>query len=76
MALLLVLAGPIMTFGLVIGLAVGLYILSDLHGALYVTFGVIALLPFANLPVDLGLTPTILDGALGGFLVGLCPSNG
>lgn len=68
-ALLVVLAGPVMAFGTLIGLAAGLYVLTSLQGALYAMFAVIALLPFANLPFDLGVTPTLLDGALGAFLL-------
>src|SRR5690554_2111662 len=68
-ALLVVLAGPVMAFGALIGLAAGLYVLTSLQGALYAMFAVIALLPFANLPFDLGVTPTLLDGALGAFLL-------
>lgn len=69
LALLIVIAGPVVAIGTVLGLGVGLYLLSDLHGALYVTLGVIALLPFGNLPVSLAVTPTLLDAALGGFLL-------
>lgn len=68
-ALLIVLAGPVMAFGALIGLAGGLYILSSLDAALYGMFAVIALLPFANFPFSVGLTPTLLDGALGAFLL-------
>ncbi len=53
----------------VLGLGVGLYVLTNLEGALYVTIGVIALIPFGNLPVQFSLTPTLLDCAMGGFLV-------
>ncbi|NLX11564.1 MAG: O-antigen ligase family protein [Chloroflexi bacterium] len=69
LALLIVLLEPVMAFGLVIGLAVGLYVLTDLHGALYVMIGVIALLPFGTLPFEIAVTPTLLDAALGGFLL-------
>ncbi len=68
-ALLIVLLGPVIGFGLVFGLAAGLYLLTDLSGGLYATLVIVALLPFANFPVDVGLTPTLLDGTLGGFLV-------
>jgi hypothetical protein len=69
MALLVVMLGPVMAFGAVLGLAAGLYILTNLYGGLYITLIVIALLPFGNLPFKLALTPTLLDGALGGFIV-------
>jgi len=45
------------------------YVLSSLHAALYAMFAVIALQPFANFPFSVGLTPTLLDGALGAFLL-------
>lgn len=67
--LLVVLLGPVMAFGLVIGLAAALYVLTDLHGGLYVTLAVIALLPFGNVPVPISPTPTLLDGAMMGFLL-------
>lgn len=68
-ALLIVLAGPVLAFGALIGLAAGIYMLSSLHAALYAMFAVVALLPFANFPFSVGLTPTLLDGALGAFLL-------
>ena len=67
-ALLIVLAGPVMAFGAVIGVAVGLYALTSLYGALYVMIAVIALLPFGKVPLNVSPTPTFLDGALGAFL--------
>jgi len=69
LALLIVLAGPAMAFGALIGLAAALAVLISLHGALYAMFAIIALLPFANFPFSVGLTPTLLDGALGAFLL-------
>lgn len=68
-ALLIVMAGPVMAFGALIGLAGGLYVLTSLQSALYAMFAVIALLPFANIPFDLGVTPTLLDGTLGAFML-------
>jgi O-antigen ligase len=69
LALLVVVLGPVMAFGATIGLAVGVYVLTDLDGGLYVMLGVIALLPFGTLPFQIAVTPTLLDCALGGFLV-------
>lgn len=69
LALLVVLIGPPMAFAAVFGLGVGLYVLTNLEGALVVTIAVIALIPFGNLPVQFSLTPTLLDCAIGGFLV-------
>lgn len=69
LALLIVLLGPVMAFGVVFGAVVGLYAISDLHGALYVTIGVIALIPFGKLPLPFSPTPTFLDAALGAFFL-------
>jgi O-antigen ligase len=69
LALLVVLLGPTMAFGFALGLAAGYYALTDLHGALYVMIAVIALIPFGKVPFNFSPTPTLLDGALGAFLV-------
>jgi O-antigen ligase len=69
LALLVVVLGPAMAFGFVVGLAAAYYALTDLHGALYVTIAVIALIPFGKVPFNFSPTPTLLDGALGAFLV-------
>jgi O-antigen ligase len=69
LALLVVLLGPVMAAGLVLGLAAGLYVLTDLQGALVAMIAVIALLPFGKLPLPVSPTPSFLDGALGGFLL-------
>jgi O-antigen ligase len=69
LALLVVLLGPVMAFGLVLGLATAVYVLTSLHGALIVMVAVIALIPFGKVPVPFSPSPTFLDAALGGFLV-------
>ncbi len=69
LALLIVLLGPVMAFGLVLGLAVALYVLTSLNSALMVMIVVIALIPFGKVPVGVSPSPTFLDGALGGFLL-------
>lgn len=69
LALLIVLLGPVMAFGAVFGLAVALYILTSLSGALIVMTAVIALIPFGKVPIGLSPSPTFLNGALGGFLL-------
>ncbi len=66
--LLIVLLGPVMATGVVIGLGVASYVLSDLYGGLYASLAVIALLPFGKVPFPMSPAPTFLDGALGGFL--------
>lgn len=68
LGLAVVLLGPVMAFGLVLGAAAAIYILTDLDMALYAVIGVVALLPFANLPFSVGVTPTFLDSVLGAFV--------
>ena len=67
--LLLALGGPVLAIAAVIGVGVGLYILTDLMAALYITIAVVALLPFATLPVKVAVVPTFIDVALGSFLL-------
>jgi hypothetical protein len=69
LGIVLSVGGPVLAFGLVIGIAVGLYVLTDLMAALYVTVAVVALLPFGTLPVKIALVPSFIDVALGGFLL-------
>ncbi len=64
-----VLLGPVLMIGGVLGLLAGLYILTDLQAALYGVLAVIGLLPFGTLPFKIGLTPTFLDITLGAFLM-------
>jgi len=68
LALLVVALGPTMAFGVVFGLVAAYYALTNLHGALYVTLAVIALIPFGKVPFSFSPTPTLLDGALAAFL--------
>lgn len=51
-----------------VGVGVALYVLTDLMAALYVTVGVVGLLPFGTLPVKVALVPTFIDVAVGAFL--------
>jgi hypothetical protein len=67
--LLLALTGPIITFGLVLGVLAGLYILTSLNAALYGIIFVLALLPFGTFPFKIGFTPTLLDAAMGAFIL-------
>lgn len=67
--LLVVVAGPTIAFGAVLGLLVGLYVLTDVSAALYGVIAVITLLPFGTLPFKIAITPTLLDMALGAFLL-------
>lgn len=65
----LALAGPVITLGLAIGILAGLYILSNVSAALYGVIFITTLLPFGTLPFKIAITPTLLDMALGAFLL-------
>lgn len=60
---------PIFIAGAVIGGVVALYLLTDIHAALYAIVAVMMLLPFGTVPFDIGFTPTLIDSAAGGFLI-------
>lgn len=68
LALLLVMAGPIITFGFFFGLLLGLYLLTSLDAALAVLLATAGLLPYATLPFRIAFTPTLIECALAGFL--------
>lgn len=67
--LLLALTGPIITFGVLLGLFAGLYIITNVNAALYGVIAVMALLPFGTFPFKIGFTPTLMDAAMGAFLM-------
>ncbi len=56
-------AGPILTVAALLGLAGGLWMLRSMVWSLTALLGIAVLLPFAVLPVNLGLQPTFLDMA-------------
>lgn len=64
LALILVLEGPIMTFGLLFAVMVGLVALSNLDIALLVLIATAALLPYGTLPFSVGVTPSLIDVTL------------
>jgi len=55
--------GPILTVAALLGLAGGLWMLRSVVWGLTALLGIVVLLPFAVLPVNLGLQPTFLDMA-------------
>jgi len=61
--------GPVYAAALVLGVLAGLYILTDLNAALYAVIAVIALIPYGTLPFKIVITPSLLDLALGAFLM-------
>ncbi len=68
-AIMLAALGPVITFGAVLGILAGLYVLSNVSAALYGVIFVAALLPFGTLPFKIGITPTLLDVAMGAFVL-------
>lgn len=67
--LLLTLAGPTVAIGALLGALAGLYVLTNLQAALQMLLAVLMLLPFGTLPFKLVITPTLLDVALGAFIL-------
>ena len=61
--------GPWLALAAIGGALAALYVLTDMRAALYVMVGVILLLPFGVFPVKIAITPTLLDLALGAFLM-------
>ncbi len=49
-------------------IAVALWVLRDMEIGFWGLIGVICLLPFAAFPVDIGITPTFLDAAIGAIV--------
>lgn len=67
--LLLVTVGPIFTAAILVGILGALYVLTDITPALYGTMAILILLPFGTFPYKIGITPTLLDLALGAFIL-------
>jgi O-antigen ligase len=63
--LVLAFGGPLAGAALFAALIVGLVVLRDIEIGFWGVILVVCLLPFATLPIDIGLTPTFLDMALG-----------
>lgn len=63
--LILAFGGPLAGVAVVVGLVGALLVIRDMELGFWGTIGVVCLLPFATIPIDLGLTPTFLDLALG-----------
>ncbi|MYD08489.1 MAG: hypothetical protein F4X02_00465 [Chloroflexi bacterium] len=67
--LLIAALGPLLAMAALLGLLAGLYVITDVRIALYGIVLIVLLLPFGILPVKIAITPTLLDLALGGFLL-------
>lgn len=63
--LVLAFAGPLAAAALLLASAAALIVLRDMEIGLWSVVAVVCLLPFATLPIDIGLTPTFLDVAIG-----------
>lgn len=63
--LILAFGGPLAAAALLIAGAAGVIVLRDVEIGFWGVIAVVCLLPFATLPVDIGLTPTFLDVAIG-----------
>ena len=69
LGLLIAVIGPWLALAAMLGLLAGLYVITDVSAALYAIIGVVLLLPFGVFPVKIAITPTLLDLALGAFLL-------
>lgn len=63
--LILAFGGPIAAIALVLAVVAGLIVLQNIEVGFWGVIAVVCLLPFATIPIDLGITPTFLDMALG-----------
>lgn len=67
--IVLAFGGPIAGAGVVLGGLATVLVLRNIELGFFGVIAVVALLPFATLPVDIGLTPTFLDFALGAVVL-------
>lgn len=63
--LVLAFGGPIAAAALLLAGFAAFIVLRDIEVGFWGIIGVVCLLPFATLPIDIGITPTFLDVALG-----------
>ncbi len=63
--LILAFGGPLAAAALLIAGTAGIIVLRDVEIGFWGVIAVVCLLPFATLPIDIGLTPTFLDVAIG-----------
>ncbi len=64
-AAVVALGGPLVAAALIVAVIAALLVLRDMEIGFWGLIGVICLLPFAALPVNVGVTPTFLDAAMG-----------
>ncbi len=63
--LVMAFGGPIAAAGLLLALAAAAVVMRQIEVGFWAVMLVVCLLPFATIPVDLGVTPTLLDLAIG-----------
>lgn len=66
--LVLAFGGPLAGIALILAGVAGLVVLRNIEMGFWGVIIVVCLLPFATVPVDIGLTPTFLDLALGSVI--------
>ena len=63
--LVLAFGGPLIAVALVLGIVGAIIVLRDIKIGFWGVILVVCILPFATLPIDIGVTPSFLDCALG-----------
>ncbi len=63
--IVLAVGGPIAAVAIILAVVAAFVVLQNLELGFWGVIAVITLIPFATVPVDIGLTPTLLDLALG-----------
>lgn len=66
--LVLALGGPLAAVALLLGGIAGIIILKNMEIGFWGIIAIVCLIPFGTIPVDVGITPTLLDAALAGVL--------
>lgn len=64
-ALFIGIVGPILALAFAVAVIGGALILLDTHWGFVALAGVVFVIPFASLPIEIGFRPTFLDAALG-----------
>ncbi len=64
LAALVAFASPAIAAAAIVAVVAGLIILTNIEYGFYAVVGVVILLPFASVPINLGFNPTLLDLAL------------
>jgi len=62
--LILAFGGPLAAVGVTMAIVAMIVVMRDIELGFWAIIGVVCLLPFATIPVDVGVTPTLLDMAM------------